>query len=91
VLADGGEFRGVSVPRHRTAPYGTGDLMAALLLADLVAGIEPAEALRRASDVLHAVIGDSLAAGSAELTLVASRSRFGATVPAVARIVPLPG
>jgi pyridoxine kinase len=91
VLADGTAFRAVSVPRHATAPYGTGDLMAALLLGDLAAGAEPAAALVRACDILHAVIGDSLAANSAELTLVASRSRFTATVPSVARIVSLPG
>ncbi|MEQ9641364.1 MAG: pyridoxal kinase [Alphaproteobacteria bacterium] len=90
VLADDDGFRGVSVPRHASAPYGTGDLLAALLLAGLVAGTDPADALRQAMDILHSVIADSLAAASPELTLVASRARFSEPVPQVARVIPLP-
>lgn len=90
VLADDDGYRAVSVPRHEQAPYGTGDLLAALLLSGLVAGVDPAEALRHASDILYAVIADSVAAASPELTLVASRARFSDPVPQVARIVPVP-
>ena len=91
VVCDGGGFRGVSVPRHRRAPYGTGDLTAALLLRDLLVGCEPGEAVRRGADAVHATIADSLAAASPELTLVASRARVTDILPQVARIVPLPG
>lgn len=81
---------GISMPRHAQAPYGTGDLFAALLLAGLVKGMAAAEAARHASDVVYAVIADSLSVASPELTLVASRDRFIDTVPEVARIVPVP-
>src|SRR5690606_17468277 len=49
-------FAGVSVPRLPHAPYGTGDLLTALLLADCLRDGDPAQSLCRAADVLYAVI-----------------------------------
>lgn len=59
VLTLGPCLAATRVPRRPVAPHGTGDLMAALLLAALASGCRPTVALRRATAQVDAVLAAS--------------------------------
>jgi pyridoxine kinase len=58
-------------PLVPAAPHGTGDLFAALYLAQTLAGAAPAKALERAASGVFDMVARSVRAGSDELTLAA--------------------
>ncbi len=63
----------VETPCLADAPKGTGDLVAAVLLARLLRGEAAAEACAAAASTVHAVVAASVAAGADELALVAAQ------------------
>jgi len=72
VVGPAGRFA-VEVERLDAVPYGTGDLLAALLLAARLAGLDDGAALAQASVQVAGVIAESLARGADELALVAAQ------------------
>lgn len=63
-----------STARHASAPHGTGDLFAALLLGRLLRGETLQEAVGQAAAAVAAIIAES--AGANELALVAAQDRL---------------
>ncbi len=74
VLISGATAMRASVKRRKSVPHGTGDLMAALLLAHLLSGKSQARALGLAVGGIEQVIEAS--AGAEELKLVASQAAW---------------
>lgn len=74
VLVSGATAMRASVKRRKSVPHGTGDLMAALLLAHLLSGKAQARALGLAVGGIEQVIEAS--AGAEELKLVASQAAW---------------
>ncbi len=74
VLISGSTAMRASVKRRKSVPHGTGDLMAALLLAHLLSGKSQARALGLAVGGIEQVIEAS--AGAEELKLVASQAAW---------------
>jgi pyridoxine kinase len=66
----------VRTPLLPFRPSGAGDLLAALLMARLLAGDGPAEALSWAVSGLYGVLDASLALGRTDLALVAAQDEF---------------
>jgi pyridoxine kinase len=71
----------VALERLVDVPYGTGDLLAALMLAARLAGLGDGAALAQASAQVAGVIAASVASGADELALVAAQEVL-ATPPA---------
>jgi pyridoxine kinase len=74
---DAGAFV-VTTPRLPMVANGAGDLTAALFLGHLLRSGDPAEALAATAASVHAVIEATLAAGEAELQIVAAQEAFAA-------------
>jgi pyridoxine kinase len=75
LLVSADQVQSVETDRLDQAPHGTGDLMASLMVANLLRGCEAPEALDRATASLFAVIKAS--AGADELRLVDGQDLLG--------------
>jgi pyridoxine kinase len=76
VALDAAEAYRVRVPHLPIQGRGTGDVIAALFLAHTLAGLPLAECLARAVSSLHGVLAATVAAGRAEMALVAAQAEL---------------
>jgi pyridoxine kinase len=85
---EGSSVWSVTTPKIPIAPSGTGDLVAALFVASLIRGSTTPDAMSEAVSATFAIIQETAAAGSTEMTIVASAADMAAprrTFEAVAR------
>lgn len=66
----------VSTPRLDRSFTGSGDLTAALFLANLLQGLDPGDAMGRTADAVYSLLKATTDAGSAELLLAAAQSEL---------------
>lgn len=71
--------RACFVPRRRTAPHGTGDLLSALYLGHVLNGVEPGAALGRSVAAVEA--GIAMSAGRDELSLAGAGAIWATAEP----------
>lgn len=66
----------VSTPKLDRSFTGSGDLTAALFLANLLQGLDPGDAMGRTADAVYSLLKATTEAGSAELLLAAAQSEL---------------
>ena len=74
-VTSGGAWQ-VSTPKLDRNFTGSGDLTAALFLANLLQGVEPGEAMGRTADAVYSLLKATTEAGSPELLLAAAQSEL---------------
>jgi pyridoxine kinase len=68
----------IATPRIGTDVHGTGDLLAVLILAGLLAGSDAVAATSRAAAIVHDILAETLRLGRDELALAAAQDFIGA-------------
>ena len=81
VAADAARAVRVRLPRLPIVGRGTGDAIAALFLAHVLAGRDLAEAASRAASALHGVLRATVAAGREEMALIAAQDQLASPDP----------